>query len=203
MKSLNTYINEWKLTSDSNVEYIERKYYPKSYYELRELIIDRYEKNNNELILKDIDVSNIRTLGGLYDKYVDYCGYGLFYNLQKVELIDVTGWDTSHIDDFSALFEQCYNLEKIIGLENFDMSKAKIFTCMFYGCHKLKEIDVSRWKLKEFIHAGSMFRDCYKLRKIKGIDHINYSLIVDMNYMFMSCNENSIPYWYDPDKWEN
>lgn len=41
------------------------------------------------------------------------------------------------------MFDACYSLEKIVGLEDWDTSSGITFEEMFSGCHALKELDLS------------------------------------------------------------
>ena len=60
-----------------------------------------------------------------------------------MKAVDLSSFDTSNVKEFSQMFEACYSLEKIEGLENWDTSKACTFTEMFSGCRSLKELDLS------------------------------------------------------------
>jgi surface protein len=55
----------------------------------------------------------------------------------------MSSFDTSNVKEFSQMFEACYSLEEIVGMENWDTSEACTFTEMFSGCRLLKELDLS------------------------------------------------------------
>jgi len=189
MKTLNTYINEWKLTDDSNVEYVVNKYFPETYEELRQIVIDKYEdvltQHGKYLDLRDINVSKINTLGD-YRSTSPYSGYGLFYKFSEIEIIDTTGWNTKNVTDCRCLFDACYKLKEIRGIDTWDVSNVKIFSYMFNDCYSLTKLDLSKWKLKSVEEMDSMFSGCKNLRQIKNDWNINTS-IVSMQDTFDGC----------------
>ena len=70
MKTLNQYIKEKLII---NKDYREAKIAIKSFYELRKIIEDRYKKlgpgtEQNPINFNDIDVSNLNSFCGKYDK---------------------------------------------------------------------------------------------------------------------------------------
>ena len=56
--------------------------------------------------------------------------------------IDVSNWDTSNVTSMAQMFQNCKNLQTIVGLENLDMSKVTVFTGMFNECAALTEINL-------------------------------------------------------------
>jgi len=173
MKTLNTYINEWKLT-DKTVSDIDKhtaKYHPKTYEELSHLVYERYQENPSYLNLTDIDVSNIKSFAEKNDYGEEW--YGLFADF-NVDIINISGWHTSHCYDMSETFWGCKYLEKIIGIEDLDISNVNDMSNMFDGCKSLK-IDLNNWKPKS---------GC------------------DLEEMFKGCKKEIIPSWYNKDEWE-
>ena len=67
----------------------------------------------------------------------------MFNDCGNLVYVDMSDIDTSNVTEFSQLFERCYSLEKIDGLDQWDTSKAGTFTEMFLGCSALKELDLS------------------------------------------------------------
>ena len=51
-------------------------------------------------------------------------------------MIDVTGWDVSHIKNMFELFAYFINLEEIKGIENWDISNVTNMKGMFQGTPK-------------------------------------------------------------------
>ena len=81
--------------------------------------------------------------------------------------IDVSGLDTKTCTQYSQMFEACINLEKIIGIETWDVSNASYyaFSETFHCCYKLKELDLSAWKCKPD-NIARMFKNCYELKTV-------------------------------------
>jgi len=188
MKSLNSYVNEWKLTGDSNVE-IKKMITVESYEDLREIIIERYDENNKFIDLRDIDISNIDSFGDEYNgMYNQYYGYGLFYWLENVEIIDVTGWKTSKIENMEYMFDQCRKLKEIRGIATWDVSNVYTMENMFRECNELRTLNLSKWKPEKLDNAIGMFSYCNKLNEIKGIEKILSShYIARKDAMFVEC----------------
>jgi surface protein len=66
--------------------------------------------------------------------------------------VDMSSFDTSKVYYFCQLFETCYSLEKVIGLENWNTAMGDNFSEMFYGCTSLKELDVSSFDTRNADH---------------------------------------------------
>jgi len=202
MKTFNTYVNEWKLTNDSKIEI--KKIKPESYEELRELIINRYIENDKILDLRDIDVSDITTFGNYYGKKhsdgIMYEGWGLFYELNNVEIIDVTGWNTENIKNMEYMFDQLKNLKEIRGIKNWNISNVLTSENMFRQCESLRTLDLSRWKPQKLRSMDSMFDGCENLTEIKGIEKWDTFTIEKKYCAFRECD--AAPSWYDRNKWE-
>ena len=56
--------------------------------------------------------------------------------------IDVSNWNTSNVTSMAQMFQNCKNLQTVVGLENLDMSKVTEFTGMFNECAALTEINL-------------------------------------------------------------
>ena len=102
MKQLSTYIKE-KLIINKN--YIEPKIVVKSFYELRKIIEDRYDKlgpgtKQNPIDFNDIDTSKITSFKELF-------------NRSNFEYIDISLWDTSQVDSMENMFYSCEKLVSI------------------------------------------------------------------------------------------
>ena len=199
MKRFKDYIiNEWKLTNDSDVEI--KKIKPESYNELRDIVVYRYEKNNKNLDLRDIDVSNITSFGDLYEgdsqttlKYGHV--YGLFCILDKVETINILGWKPKNLFNTVNMFLGCTNLKNIIGIETLNMSNTIEMANMFRQCENLEKLDVSKWNLPTTIlTAHGEFYGCKKLKNIKGIENWKSIRFKRNECMFGDCPAK--PTWY-------
>ena len=131
--------------------------------------------------LQSIDISRWDTSSATsFDAFFNDC--------HSLITVDVSGLETSSCAQFSQMFEACINLEQIVGLNMWDVSRASnyAFSETFYGCHKLKEIDISSWVATPD-NTARMFKDCYSLKQldISGFDMSNNQ---HKDEMFINCN---------------
>ena len=89
----------------------------------------------------------------------------------------------------SFMFNYCYNLKEIKGINNFNTKKVNNMAGMFNGCSELKYLDLLSFNTINVINMGLMFNECYKLKEIKGINKFNTNKVIYMNTMFHNCNE--------------
>lgn len=131
--------------------------------------------------VEDWDVSNVTTFSHMFaDCYslrdIDFSKWkttsvrsfdGFLNDCRSLVEIDVSGLDTSRCEQFSQMFEACVNLERIIGIEDWDVSNASnyAFSETFHYCYKLDRLDLSRWTA-EPDNVARMFKGCRSLAEI-------------------------------------
>ena len=174
MKSLNQYIIE-KILINKSSKFINKKIKVESKEQLQSIIKERYNNYNSFIDLTDIDISELDDLSGV------------FARLNKVEVIDISGWDTSNVRDMDAMFSQCKNLKNIIGIENLDVSNLKNANFMFNSCESLVELDLTNWNPISLENMSNMFYNCSNLKIIKNIENWQLPNIMDVSYMFYYC----------------
>ena len=172
MKSLNEYIIE-KILINKNSKLNKIKV--ETLIQLKSIIWERYHNNNSFIDLTDLDISELDDLSGV------------FARLNKVEIIDISGWYTSNVTFMEEMFRKCSKLKNIIGIENLDVSKLKIANSMFYMCENLVELDLTNWNPILLKTAWSMFYRCSNLKIIKNIENWQLTNIKDISYMFYNC----------------
>ena len=173
MKSLNEYIIEKILINKSsklNKIKVETK------DQLKSIIRERYNNNKSFVYLSDIDVSELNDLSSIFD--------GL-----KIEVVDISGWDTSNVTTMAYMFAECEDIKKIIGIENLDVSKLQSANAMFYGCQNLVELDLTNWNPILLNSAWNMFSYCSNLKIIKNIENWQLPNIKNVSYMFYKCTK--------------
>ena len=173
MKSLNQYIIE-KILINKSSKFIN-KIKVETREQLETIILERYNKNKSFIDLTDIDISELDDLSGV------------FARLNKVEVIDIYGWDTSNVTFMDDMFRKCAKLKNIIGIENLDVSKLEDASCMFYGCENLIELDLTNWNPISLENMSYMFYNCSNLKIIKNIENWQLPNIKDVSYMFYYC----------------
>ena len=174
MKSLNQYIIEKMLINKSSKF---NKIKVESKDQLEAIIQKRYNNNNSFVYLSDIDVSELKNLSRIFGR------------LNNLEVVDISGWDTSNVTSMAYMFSQCKNLKNIIGIENLDVSKLEYANYMFYGCENLVELDLTNWNPKLLQKTRYMFYGCLNLKIIKNIENWQLPNIKEVKYMFSGCTK--------------
>ena len=171
MKSLNEYIIEKILINKSSKF---NKIKVESPDQLLSIIRERHNNNKSFLDLTDLDISELDNLS--------YIFYG-----SNMEVVDISGWDTSNVTTMENMFCFCDKLKNIIGIENFDVSKLKSANSMFYCCKNLVELDLTNWNPISLENAHEMFSSCSNLKIIKNIENWQLPNIKSVRQMFYKC----------------
>ena len=171
MKSLNQYIIE-KILINKSSKFNKIKVESKD--QLEAIIQKRYNNNNSFIDLTDIDISELDNLSSIF------CGL-------KLEVVDISGWDTSNVTTMEDMFRKCSKLKNIIGIENLDVLKLKRANFMFSHCEKLVELDLTNWNPISLENAWSMFYRCSNLKIIKNIENWQLPNIKSVRQMFYKC----------------
>ena len=150
--------------------------------QLREYLKSEIEKQGENVVIRDIDVSLIEDLNELFRdiaagvKTLDLSGWKtsgvkymseMFYNCNNIESINISGWDTSNVEDMSGMFFDCINL-KSLDLSGWNVSNVKDMGWMFYNCCELKSLDLSGWNLSNIKDMDWMFFGCRAPYKVVG-----------------------------------
>ena len=173
MKSLNQYIIEKILINKSSKL---NKIKVESKDQLQSIIQERYNKNKLFIDLTDLDISELDDLSDIFYQFL-------------VEVVDISGWDTSNVITMEDMFCCCKKLKKIIGIENLDVSKLEYTNHMFYECKNLVELDLTNWNPISLQNTYDMFYDCSNLKIIKNIENWQLPNIKDIRYMFGGCTK--------------
>ena len=125
------------------------------------MLITRRDDDGSQVIdVSDIDISNLDDL------------HGIFRSVDS-KVIDVSGWDTSHVKNMTKMFANCSNLEDIIGIENFKFDSCEDIGYMFAQSKKLDISDkIKDWKidLKQTSISAMLWECPTKLPKcLRGI----------------------------------
>ena len=171
MKSLNQYIIEKILINKSSKF---NKIKVESPDQLLSIIRERHNNNKSFLDLTDLDISELDNLS--------YIFYG-----SNIEVVDISGWDTSNVTTMENMFCFCDKLKNIIGIENFDVSKLESANSMFYCCKNLVELDLTNWNPISLKNAHEMFSSCSNLKIIKNIENWQLPNIKSVRQMFYKC----------------
>ena len=181
MKSLNQYIQE-KLIINKN--YNDSSISPKSFDELRKIIINRYDKlgsgtKQNPIDFNDIDVSNLNSFcndkdTGIFD--------GMYF-----KYIDISDWDVSNVKSMNDMFFACNKLKSVGDISKWDVSNVTNMSGMFYGCNELEFIgDISKWNVSNVTNMTHMFNGYNNFNQ--DISNWNVSNVRYHAYTFYNCS---------------
>ena len=150
----------------------EDKFHSKK--ELREYIDSEVEKQGENVVIQNLDVSLIEDMSDLFVDIAD-----------RVKTLDLSGWKTSNVKDMSYMFYCCARLESL-NLSGWNTSSVKTMHGMFHHCESLESLDLSGWGTSNVENMAWMFSCC---RKIKSIDVSDWdtSKVNNMGYMFYEC----------------
>ena len=116
--------------------------------QLLEYLKSEIEKQGENVVIKNLDVSLVEDLSDLF--------YGLCDN---VKTLDLSGWKTSNVENMSYLFYTCSSIESL-NLSGWDTSKVKNMDSLFFGCDGLKSLDLSGWDTSNVENMVGMFWEC-------------------------------------------
>jgi len=126
-------------------------YHPKTKDELKDILIEKLEKDDNAY-LNDIDTSKITDMSGLF--------FGL-----DPHNIDISDWDVSNVTNMRYMFRNCSNF-KGNGLENWDVSNVENMYYMFEYCKNFNA-DLSNWNISKNCNIIKMFSNIKNRQNIK------------------------------------
>ena len=153
MKTLNQYIKEKLIV---NKDYQDAGISPKSFDELRKIIVDRYIKlgpgtKQNPIDFNDIDVSNL-------DSFCNNNDIGIFEGT-NFKYIDISDWDVSNIASMRNMFSMCEELKSVGDLSYWDVSNVTDMSFMFYDCASFNQ-DISKWNVSKVMYKYHTFYNC-------------------------------------------
>ena len=87
------------------------------------------------------------------------------------------------------MFNKCFKLKEIKGIEYFNTNNVINMNSMFQCCNELEYLNLSNFNTSNVTDMGWMFNKCSKLKEIKGIDKFITNKVINMERMFNDCNE--------------
>jgi|GEM_PF-2124053 len=105
---------------------------------------------------------------------------GMFYG-SGIESLDLSGWDTSHVNSFYQLFEKTPNLH-YVNMKGLNTSSVVDMAYMFERSG-VYELDLSSFNTANVTNMDSMF---YSANQLKTLDlqSFNTAQVTNMDYMF-------------------
>ena len=109
----------------------------------------------------------------------------MFMGLTNMTSVDLSGFDTSEVENMYAMFSGCSSLTEL-DLSSFDVTKVNRFEQMFYNCSPLTTINLTGWNTAAATNVSYMFKDCTSLKDI-DLSHFDVSKVEDFTDMFKRC----------------
>ena len=114
--------------------------------------------------------------------YLNETSSYLFNNLTELISVDLSGIDTSIVQNMESMFNNCGKI-KTLNLRNFNTSNVKTMQYMFNGCENLTSLDVSSFNTSNVTTMKNMFSSC---KELETLDIINFNTfnVKNMQKMF-------------------
>ena len=138
--------------------------------------------SGNKNSLEEIDVTNWKTPNVTsFNEAFKHCGENNECTIKGLETLN-----TSNVTDFGGMFQSCYKIKDLTGVENWDTSKAQKFHSMFSECKAITKLDLSKWNTSNVTDIGSMFLACEALTDL-NVSTWNTSKVSQMDEVFKGC----------------
>ena len=82
------------------------------------------------------------------------------------------------------MFNICYNLKKIEGIEKFNTNNVTNMNSMFQECANLEKLILSNFNTINVTDMGMMFNKCNQIKEIIGIKNFDTFNVTNMYLMF-------------------
>lgn len=116
--------------------------------------------------------------------------YSAFSGCWSIKELNFPEWDVSGLSSASntanSVFLNCYSLEKITGISDWDFQLSNSIASMFSGCYSLKELDVSDWNVNTVTSLVSLFQNCRSLPEL-DLSSWQPSACTSLATMFSGC----------------
>lgn len=115
--------------------------------------------------------------------------FAAFSFLCSLPELDVSTLDIDNVTNFQSAFHTFGRdvSSKIIGLENWNVSKATNLRKMFQNCHTLSELNVANWNVENAKDLSYTFYGCSSLKTIP-VNNWNVENVEDLSYTFAWCS---------------
>ena len=94
-----------------------------------------------------------------------------FSNAKAEQIILNIKSNTKNLKNLKIAFSNCKNIKKL-DLRKINVENVTSFTFIFAFCKNLEEINITGWKFNEKVLYEKFFAECYKLKKIIGLENI-------------------------------
>ena len=155
------------------------------YHDKIQVVIEGEEINftdNKINVGENVNIINIKCL----DNFTN-CD-NMFENLTNIIEVNLLNFDISHITSMRKMFNNCYNLEKIITPNDFRAFSLISIHHMFSNCISLKSIDLSNFETTNLLeNMDLMFFNCQNLISL-DLSKLNTQNVSRMEGLFQECS---------------
>lgn len=158
------------------------------------------------IILTGFETGNVTTVASMFQncyalQHIDISGikvtsvctsiYSMFSGCWSLKELAFPTWDVSGLgsgnNTANSMFINCYSLERITGISDWQFNFTNSLGSMFSACRSLKEVDVSGWKVDTITNLSFMFANCWSLRELDLSDW-NPENCTTLASMFTECH---------------
>lgn len=136
--------------------------------------------------LQSVDISGLQIGDNCTNIYQMFSGCWSIKRLDFPATWDMSGISSSN-NTFTGIFYNCYSLETITGIKDWQLSFENAAQTIFYNCYSLKDLDVSGWKTDTITNMNQMFANCFSLKSL-DLSGWDVSNVTNMNSMFLACH---------------
>ena len=111
----------------------------------------------------------------------------MFYHCSNLTSVDLSGLDTSNVEEMYSMFEGCDSL-KSLDMSCLDTSNVTDMDSMFSGCSSLKSLNLSSLDISSVEKMYNMFEDCSSLTSL-DLSSLDTSSVKNMSGMFSGCSK--------------
>ncbi len=150
-------------------------------------ISNLYAGNSNDIPWDDICPNILHAV--LLENISDFLPYATAYWFSGCyNMEDITGLDylnTSQVSDMRNMFYGCHKLTDI-DIAKWNTSNVKSMSAMFFSCENVTSLDISNWNTDKLTSAANLFENCKSLTELK-LGDFNTSQLITINGMFAGC----------------
>ncbi|QDJ27909.1 hypothetical protein BHS01_04915 [Lactococcus paracarnosus] len=110
---------------------------------------------------------------------------GMFRDCTSLTNLDMSKFNTSTANNMNGMFRNCTALTSL-DLSNFDTSNVTTFQIMFSKCRSLKNINLSSFNTAKIKTMNGMFSQCTSLVSL-NLSNFNTANVTNMSKMFTQC----------------
>lgn len=126
--------------------------------------------------IKKVDGSaHLKISGDITNMFTGSIGmHNIDTPLRSVEVIDLSGWDTSGVTCLQSLFYDCVNLREL-NLSSWDVRAVEDYNDMFENCDSLKKVDISGNFNLPIIYGNFYYLDFFGFTHAENIEEVRFS----------------------------